>query len=313
MDMRAAGSCGGRGGGAAAAALIAFVGLSACDAPVPAPAPAPALEDVGALRAKVSACTGIDAPAAFTFFWPARLGGVTGARDCVTAAQDCAAVLACAGYANAGCSAANDRCDDGAAFACVTLASGLTVEQTTACAGDPVGNGVCSIEDDAKNGRGAFCHGAACAAEHCDESVIVRCRGGFEVRSDCAVDGMTCAVAGEQAFCAYDDACAADRCAGDVLELCNGGRVTLREPCAALVPGSTCVDRGGVVECLANTPSPGCADETEFASWCEGDLAVTCLAGVRAEADCGALPGGRCQSRTDGGWRAASCVAAEPF
>ena len=300
----------GLGGAVTAVALAALAALPACGARA---AGAPALEDEGALRAKVSACTGIDAPSAFTFFWPERLGGVTGARTCVAAAHDCPDVLACAGYSNAGCSATDDRCSGGSAFACVTLTSGLTVEQATACTGDALGNLVCSIEDDAKYGRGAFCHGASCTAEHCDGSVIIRCRGGFEVRSDCADDGMTCTTAGGQAFCEFEGACVADSCTGDIIELCNGDHFTLRERCDDLVPGTTCVDRDGLVECLAAVPSPGCADEKDFASWCEGDLAVTCLAGVRAEADCGALAGGRCQSRAEADERRAICVASEPF
>jgi hypothetical protein len=294
------------------ASLLALAVMAGCDSSQPGPA-AP-LVDVGALRAKVSACLGVDAAAAFTVFWPEPLGGVAGARDCVAAARDCADVLACAGYADPGCSAADDRCDGGTAFACVTLASGLAVKQATVCAGDPLGNDVCSIADDAKYGVGAFCHGASCNAEHCDGSVIVRCRGGFDVRADCAAEGgKTCAELDGQAFCAYAESCVADRCTGGVIELCNGGRITLRERCDDLVPGTTCTDRMGRIECLANTPSADCSNGTDFQSWCESGLAVTCLAGVRAELDCAALPSGACQAHLDDNGSSASCVATEPF
>ena len=287
------------------ASLLALAVMAGCESSAP-DAAAP-LVDVGALRAKVSACLGLDAAAAFTVFWPAPLGGVTGARDC-------ADVLACAGYADPGCSAANDRCEGGTAFACVTLASGLTVGQASVCAGDPLGNDVCSIADDTKYGLGAFCHGASCAAEHCEGSVVVRCRGGFDVREDCAEEGgKTCAELDGQPFCAYPESCDADRCTGGVIELCNGGHITLRERCDDLVPGTTCTDRMGRVECLANAPSPDCSSETGFQSWCESGLAVTCLAGVRAEVDCAALPSGACQAHVDDNGSSATCLAVEPF
>ena len=96
--MRAVSS---RGRAPARAALLALAAAAACDAAGP---PAPALADVGALRAKVSACLGVDAPAAFTFFWPEHLDGAAGAGACVAGARDCAEVLACAGYSSPGCS-----------------------------------------------------------------------------------------------------------------------------------------------------------------------------------------------------------------
>ena len=222
------------------------------------------------------------------------MGGAPDARNCVAAAAGCADVLACAGYTRAGCTAADDRCDAGKAIACLALTKDLTVVAETSCEGDPAGNTVCSIEDDLKHGRGAFCHDGACAGERCEGSTIVRCRGGLEVRSDCAREGKGCAVAYGEAFCAYEQTCAADRCAGDIIELCTSGRVVVRERCGDLVPGSDCTDRMGRVECLADVASDGCADKTEFQSWCEGTTAVTCFAGVRAEMDCGALADGRC-------------------
>ena len=196
----------------------------------------------------------------------------------------------------------------------MTLASGLQVERKRDCAADAAGNDVCSIEDDLQNGRGAFCHGgASCAAEHCDGNVVVRCRGGFEVRSDCGAEAKDCIESNGQASCAFAETCEADRCDGDVIEICEVGRVALRERCGELVPGTTCSDRMGLVECAAGTPSVGCADQSDFASWCDGALAFTCFVGVRAEVDCGALPGGACQARLENGLSRASCTAAEPF
>ena len=290
--------------------LLAAAATGACDGPH---ATAPALLDVGALRAKVSACTGADAAAAFTFFWPRHLSGVADAVDCVAAARDCSEVLACAGYSSAGCSAADDRCEGGSAFACVTLASGLNVALQRDCAGDPLGNTACSVADDAKYGIGAFCHGPGCVADHCDGNAVVRCRGGFEVRTDCGVQGQACAEHDGQVFCAFGDTCQADRCAGQVIELCNNGRITLRERCDELVPGTTCMDRTGLVECMAEVPSTDCAMQTDFASWCDSGLAVTCLGGVRAEADCASLPDGVCQTHIDDGGSSAICIASEPF
>jgi hypothetical protein len=291
MGMRVACELTGRGVGALVAALAASVALTACQADG---APAQTLADDGALRAKVSVCLGIDAAAAFTFFWPEHMGGAPDARNCVAAAAGCADVLACAGYTRAGCTAADDRCDGGKAIACLALTKDLTVVAESSCEADPAGDTVCSIEDDLKHGRGAFCHGGACAGERCDGSTIVRCRGGLEVRSDCAREGKGCAVAYGEAFCAYEQTCAVDRCAGDVIELCESGRVVVRERCGDLVTGSACTDGMGRVECLADVASDGCADKIEFQSWCEGATAVTCFAGVRAEMDCGALADGRC-------------------
>jgi hypothetical protein len=290
--------------------VAAVAAAGACDG---SEAAAPALPDVGALRAKVSACGGVDAAAAFTFFWPRHLSGVADAVDCVAAARDCSEVLACAGYSGAGCSATDDRCEGGSAFACVTLAGGLNVAQQSDCAGDPLGNTSCSVAEDAKYGVGAFCHGPGCVADHCDGDAVVRCRGGFEVRTACGVEGQTCAEHGGQVFCAFTETCAADRCTGDVIELCNGGRITLRERCGELVPGTTCTDRMGLVECMADVPSTGCSMQTDFASWCDSGLAVTCFGGVRAEVDCASLPEGACQARIDDGSSSAMCIASEPF
>jgi len=290
--MRAVSETGARGRHALAAGLAVSLTLCACQT---GGTPAPALADDGALRAKVSVCLDVDPVAAFTFFWPASMGGAPDARGCVAAATGCADVLACAGYARSGCTAADDRCDGGKAIACLGLASGLTVVAESACEGDPDGNATCSIEDDLKHGRGAFCHGGACAGERCEGSVMVRCRGGLEVRSDCAREGKGCAVPNGEAFCAYPETCAVDRCAGDVIELCDSGRVVVRERCGDLVPGSACTDRMGRVECIADVPSGSCVDKTEFESWCEGTTAVTCFGGVRAEMDCGALADGRCE------------------
>lgn len=305
--MRAAFEPGARGRRARVAALAASLALCACQT---GGAPAPVLADDGALRAKVSVCLNLDPVAAFTFFWPASMGGAADARDCVAAATGCADVLACAGYARSGCTAADDRCDGGKATACLGLASGLTVVAESACEGDPDGNPTCSIEDDPKHGRGAFCHGGACAGERCEGSTIVRCRGGLEVRSDCAPEGKGCAIPNGEAFCAYPETCAVDRCAGDVMQLCDSGRVIVRERCADLVPGSACTDRMGRVECLADVPSGGCADKTEFESWCEGTTAVTCFAGVRTEMDCGALAGGGCAETMREALSEARCTGA---
>ena len=153
--MRAVSEARDRGRRALVAGLAASLALAACET---SGAPAPALADDGALRAKVSVCLNIDAAAAFTFFWPEHMGGAPDARNCVAAAAGCADVLACAGYTRAGCTAADDRCDAGKAIACLALTKDLTVVAETSCEGDPAGNTVCSIEDDLKHGRGAFCH-----------------------------------------------------------------------------------------------------------------------------------------------------------
>ena len=116
---------------------------------------------------------------------------------------------------------------------------------------------------------------------------MVRCRGGFDVQTDRRAQGQRCVEYQGQAYCAYDDACAKDRCAGDRIEICNGK-----------------------VECMAPTPSGRRPADASFAGWCESDLAVTCLGGVRVEVDCGALAGGACQTGEDA---TARCVTASPY
>ena len=105
----------------------------------------------------------------------------------------------------------------------------------------------------------------AARLKDCDGSVVVRCRGGFEVRSDCRAEGKTCIEADGQAFCALDASCEADCCVGDTIEICGSGRITLRERCDEVIPGTTCTDQMGRVECSAPVPSPGCLGESDFA------------------------------------------------
>lgn len=79
------------------------------------------------------------------------------------------------------------------------------------------------------------------------------------------------------------------------LRVSFGGHVQFEANCNTLVAGSTCREAGPAIECAAPHPHPDCTDSSDFGSWCEGGVAMTCLSGVRVQAACDALPRGRCE------------------
>jgi hypothetical protein len=259
------------------------------------------VRDDGALRARASACLGLNGTQSVTLFWPPAIeGGAddgTTLRACVAGAESCAEVQSCVGYEAGPCEA--DRCEAGVALRCRRLATGQTVIEHEHC--DPSSeNAACSVVDDVKEGRIAFCHAGACASDHCDGDVLVRCRSGLSMRTDCAAAGRFCRELSGAAFCALPEPCVVDHCDGEVATLCHGGYVEHRERCDALVPGSSCVDVSGGVECRTAVNEPRCDAWGEFASWCEGTSAWTCLGGAAFELDCAALSGGACHSELIG-------------
>ena len=254
------------------------------------------LEDESGARAKVSACLGLHAAAAVTMFWPEQLSGVADGQaleSCLRDAASCSEVLSCAGYEAPPCSQ-EQHCDGAVAVRCQMFASGLSVEIRETCT-DALGNSVCSVAEDSKNGLSAFCHGPACTKDHCDGDILVRCRANLGVREDCRRFNQTCIETGTEALCAYSERCTVDFCREDALVLCGLGYVQFDYSCPALVPNTRCEDRPDGVECRAETPAPECIDNVEFESWCNGSYAVTCMAGIRFEIDCGVLPRGECE------------------
>jgi hypothetical protein len=253
--------------------------------------------DGSSLRAMVSACLGIDAAASATFFFDARYGsgGADNAiRQCVARATDCRAVLACGGISDDPCDG-EQHCDGTVAVSCVNVSPGLSRRQVRDCAADTNGNQTCSTLGDEKEGLWATCHAAECTTSRCDGDAYVECWDGVELRRDCREIAETCITIPETIFCGYRDTCTRDQCRDGEMWLCLSGRVQLKASCASLVPGSTCLDRNGAVECAAPHPHPDCEKATDFASWCEGGVAIACLSGIRVQAACDALPGGRCE------------------
>jgi hypothetical protein len=244
------------------------------------------------VQAKVSACLGLDIGASIAFFLPSRLGGVADgseAQDCVNAADTCPAVKACGGYAADPCVSGTQRCEAGAAYNCWPAGGGLESRQR--CGNN---NNRCSIAETEKDGLVALCHGDSCARDYCDGSNLVRCVGGWEVREDCSRDGRTCFESPGGPLCSHADQCTRDTCRGDELRLCALGRVLLTAECGSVLPGSHCIETSGSAECRATTPDPECSGHPELETWCEGDLGIACMGGVRSEVDCAELSGGRC-------------------
>ncbi|HEY8947048.1 MAG TPA: hypothetical protein VIM73_22545 [Polyangiaceae bacterium] len=254
---------------------------------------APVNRDEERIQAKVSACLGLDVGESISFFLPSRLGGVgegTEARDCVRTADTCAAVKACGGYSVEPCVPGTYRCEEDTALNCRLEGGGL--EARSACAGE--GNHRCSVVSTERDETLAICHGAPCTSPRCDGAVLVHCVGGWEVRENCARDGRTCFDTEAGPLCSHADACTRDTCRGDELRLCAFGRVLLAATCGEAVPGSRCVETHGSADCVAITARSECSESAPLESWCEGDIGVTCTAGVRSELDCAVLDGGRC-------------------
>jgi hypothetical protein len=298
---------------------IIALGCGADGSDASSPAAALPLRDPAAIRAKVSACTGQPVDAAFTFFWPRHLGGVSeddSVQACVAAAGDCSEVLACAGYAGAGCTS-TQRCDGNVMKSCRRFGKyGITAERHLDCADDRSGNSICSVDVDPKNsldGSVASCHGPNCTETRCDADVWVTCVAGHERRYDCGIEGKRCIETNGQTACGFPEACAEDHCSNDLLVRCSDGHVALRESCSRLIPGSTCTGEGPSAWCHAPVAGAGCAGVTDDSSWCEGELGVFCMAGVRVEADCGALPNGTCRLLRASSPSVATCTADTPF
>ena len=293
--------------------------LSVCLSCESAPSEQPVtVVDRYALRAKVSACLGLNGGQSVAFFWPPAFGGEDAGRpaaDCVARAATCSDVLNCAGYSDEPCEA--DRCEDSEAVHCVPLGNGRRVARRDPCLRSSTGNSSCSVVDDLKEGRIAFCHGNECAEDHCDGNVKVICRDGLSMRQDCASDAGICLEYGGLAFCATQQPCVMDHCEGNTLTLCHAGVVELAQPCDALVPGSECVSLAGAVECRARVSDPGCSDHADFASWCEGSTNWVCIAGIRLEVACSAMPQGMCVAQTEnvggGNDRAYCTTSSAPF
>jgi hypothetical protein len=278
------------------AALLALVAAAGCDAEGgPPPTPRLTADDLGAVRARLSACLGSTMSQAVAFGGPAALSvGSDATIDCVASSSDCAGVTACLGLDGPPCDG-EGRCEGNVAVACVKLPNGSRVEVPDDCGARTDGNNRCDVVDDDGAGIFALCNAGPCAGDRCAGDERVYCLGGVEIREPCAAGGLVCATDWEGPFCALPEPCAADHCDGDAAVICRGGHVGWREECAALMPGGRCRADGALIGCVADPPDPACAGGEPYRSTCDGVAGVACYAGARLSVDCPAFLGSTCE------------------
>jgi hypothetical protein len=280
-----------------AAALTGAPALS-CSAPPPDPGPLPstpvAIADTSALRARVSACLGLSAEMAVSWLGPPLVKGAgVAARACVERTLDCDGVLSCVGLARGECTT---HCAGSQALACNVLDNQVATMGSEDCADNLDGNLLCGVVESA--GAHAQCVAGPCRGERCEGAVRVACRGGFEIREDCARSGKQCVDgAGTRAFCGSSTPCERDHCAGNTSVTCHDGRAAIEQDCAELVASGRCHGNG---ECRSDLPHPACATGMPFFSFCEGNAARACYLGALYEVACDEFLGGSCVPREQG-------------
>lgn len=256
-------------------------------------------------QAKLSACLGSDISSSIAFFQPPLLGGYAGEDDvrlCLKAATTCAAVRECTGYSLTECEQGSFRCEGSVALTCSSTKQPMALESRRDCAVDPAGNHQCAVGKDSKGETLAFCHAAApCNESRCDQDVAAYCVGGWEQRLDCRASGRVCVQNDNVVRCVFPAECVRDECSGDILRVCSDGRVLLEGACSVVIPGTTCVQNDSTASCEPVVTAPDCLAHPTNDQWCEGNVSVTCMYGVRFEIDCSVLQGGHCKYRPWGG------------
>jgi hypothetical protein len=276
------------------AAVVAGHALS-CSAPPADRAPAPVtIADTGALRARVSACLGFSAEMTVSFFGPPLVEGAgPDAKACIDDTLDCDGVLSCVGLSRGECTT---QCTGSRALFCDVLDNHVATTASEDCAGNLDGNLLCSVVD--ITGERAQCVAGPCLGERCEGTVRIACRGGFEVREDCARAGKQCVDgAGTGVFCGSSSRCERDHCSGNTAVRCRDGRAHVEQECAELVAGGRCHGQG---ECRSEVWHPDCPSDVPFLSFCKGDAARACYAGALYEVACDEFLGGRCVPRERG-------------
>src|SRR5688572_6010646 len=131
--------------------LLAVLAL-ACSAETSSEAaPAELVLDTNSLRARVSACLGVDVLSAVSLFGPDVVDGLPEEIiACLEATDDCDDVLECFGWLRDSC-AGVDQCESSAALECAKLANDVQVLVWEDCAEDAEGNHTCRVIDDGKS------------------------------------------------------------------------------------------------------------------------------------------------------------------
>jgi hypothetical protein len=289
-------SIGGRSDrGFAAGLVLGLCGFScAVEAPNRDGLPVEAISDALALRARVSACLGVDAGAAVSFFGPELVSGVSDtAIRCLEPAADCDAVLACLGLERNSCTG-TDACRDSTSLHCARLSNGVLAVVSQDCADDPDGNQRCSVLDDGKS-NASICNAGPCRGERCDGDVRIQCWAGAETREDCGSFGRICVSGPTGVFCARPGSCDHDQCIGNTAVSCRDGHVDVHQDCGELVEDGVCRVIGNSAECVAKTWHPSCPPNEPFVSFCDGRRALACYLGALYEARCDAFLHGDCE------------------
>ena len=201
--------------------------------------------------------------------------------NCVNAAADCDAVLACTGQTAAECNDdAPSTCEGTVRVRCL----GGQLVRRTECADDPDGN--------------TRCVDGLCVAPPSDDACIDGCNGDVLVdcesseRRDCALRGRTCLeLEGEDgiSLACFDGGADCTPCAGETARYCQDGVIRSQVNCAAL--GLVCNPNH------ADTDEQACvAAESECEhgdSQCQGNTAQICFGGQWFDFDC-AQANGQC-------------------
>jgi hypothetical protein len=276
-------------------AVVAGGQALSCSAPPADETPGPAaIVDTGAVRARVSACLGLSAEMAVSWFGPPLVQGVgPDAKACLEHTLDCDGVLSCTGLTRGECTT---QCAGSRALACDVLDNSVATMASEDCAGNLDGNLLCRVVESA--GARAQCVAGACRGERCEGAVRIGCRGGVEIREDCARAGKQCIDGtGTGVFCGSASSCERDHCTGNTAVACREGSTYIEQDCAELVAGGRCHGDG---ECRSELWHPDCPTGMSFLSFCEGDAARACYLGALYEVACDEFQGGRCAPRERG-------------
>lgn len=239
---------------------------------------------------------------ATTFFEKDRLNGLGAAaleaKRCMDSASSCAELR--------GCLDPDETCRDRAWCEGETRVTcdGIGLRQTIDCARYDSTCGPGRNEDDIR------CvpddddlHVQRCAGDVAYMHFIRDGTGDYELRRlDCGAAGLRCepepgCVGDPGPPCVGDDGALLDGkiCVGSHIARCMGGVALYDVDCAALAPGSTCLEPGpGESPECGLPPEDALCELSEFGTAepaCEGDTMVQCAEGVPIEFDCGRVDG----------------------
>lgn len=254
------------------------------------------IEDIHALRARISVCLGDNAGSALATFGPEVLGGVAEtARQCLRAASDCEQVLACFGWERDSCTG-TAACEGSVALRCLELPNGIrVVSERDDCSQNSDGNHECVVVDDGKS-LVARCNSGSCQGDRCSGDVSVTCFEDIEVRNDCQASGRICVPTAGGSACVLPERCDRSYCDGNTAVVCWGGGVDFRVDCADVIASGQCLDGG----CVAKNWHPACPPTEPYSTFCDGNSAFACNVGELYEVRCDQFLDSYCEARDDG-------------